>query len=169
MEGVLIGGLAGLLCAMTLRLIKARTRKEATFSNGRYVLDYGISMKAAAVSTSLFACFLLINTVHESLTESDQVTGAWTLTVITVPAFCSLLFEAFGVTISFDDHAIYTRSPWRKQRTIPWSDVQSVDFSQINQWHLIRTANQDSVRLSVMLQGSQTLLNELRERNIRFS
>jgi hypothetical protein len=75
-----------------------------------------------------------------------------------------LLAEFYRVKISFDDHAIYTRSPWRPARTIPWKEINSCNYSASNRWYAIRTANHGTIRVSDLLSGKQQFLTELKRR-----
>jgi len=83
---------------------------------------------------------------------------------------CILLFvglilplhlEAYFVTITWDDETIYTRSPWRRSRTIPLSSVRHCDFSQTLQWYRIRTEGYGIVRLHMFARGIPRLLAAL--------
>ena len=87
---------------------------------------------------------------------------------------CILLFvglilplhlEAYFMTISWDDEAIYTRSPWRCSRTIPLSSITRCDFSQSMQWYRIHAEGYGIVRLPMFARGIPQLLAALPVRN----
>lgn len=81
------------------------------------------------------------------------------LCVLLFVGFILLLhLEAYFVTITWDDKNIYTRSPWRRSRTIPLSSVTRCDFSQTLQWHRIRTEGYGIVRLHIFSRGIPQLL-----------
>lgn len=69
--------------------------------------------------------------------------------------------EAFLVSFAFDEHGLTARSPWRKTRRIAWSEVTRYDFSDWNQWHLLRTEGKGTLRLSMYLTGLGSFFEEL--------
>ena len=69
--------------------------------------------------------------------------------------------EAQLVLIDWDDKFLYTRSPWRRARTIPWSSVERCDYSESMQWYRIRTRRHGIVRVSIYLKGVPNLLSAL--------
>ncbi|MGV3658667.1 MAG: hypothetical protein ACO1TE_00735 [Prosthecobacter sp.] len=82
--------------------------------------------------------------------------------VLVVALFVALVLplhlETFGVRIAWDEQNIYTRSPWRKSRTIPISSIQSCDYSASMQWYRIRTASHGIIRVSHLMSGTPSLL-----------
>lgn len=50
-----------------------------------------------------------------------------------------MVAEAYGIAMVLDDHAITRMSPWSKERTVMWSDVESVTYSSLWAWFTIRT------------------------------
>jgi len=68
------------------------------------------------------------------------------------------LFSEFQfVRLEFDEKRIYTFSPWRKRRAIPWSAVCDDSFSKVNQWHVLKTRGYRSIRLSRLMSGLGTM------------
>ena len=78
----------------------------------------------------------------------------------------ALLLEFYLVRIEFDDYSIYTRSPWRPQRRIPWYEVMSYSFSVASQWYVFRTRSMGAIRLSVYLSGLGSFMAEAKRRQI---
>jgi hypothetical protein len=72
-----------------------------------------------------------------------------------------LHIETFGASITWDETNIYTRSPWRRPRTVPFSSVKSCDFSPAMQWYRIRTDGHGIVRLHAYMSGIPDLLRML--------
>jgi hypothetical protein len=72
-----------------------------------------------------------------------------------------LQVEFFGVSITWDDTNIYTRSPWRGRRTIPFSAVKSCDYFALCQWYRIHTEGHGIIRLHLYMSGIPDLLREL--------
>jgi hypothetical protein len=64
-----------------------------------------------------------------------------------------IFLETRFVRIEFDDNFIYTFSPWRKRRLVPWSAVVGYSYSAVNRWHILKTRGYGSIRLSALLSG----------------
>ena len=80
-----------------------------------------------------------------------------------------MVIEFFLVRIGFDENGIYCYSGWRPKRTIDWTAVESVRFSQSMQWWVLRTKDAGNIRASVFLSGLQEFLTELEKRGIKNS
>ena len=126
--------------------------------NGRTVIKYGIAMKL--FSWLSLALPLMVISFIPKVKSSDMPS------VIT--AFCmasgisaSLILEFNRVMISYDDKFIYTKSPWRKNRKIPWSDITNIEFSNAASWHVVFTKNNGKIRLHTGLNGLKTILLEI--------
>jgi hypothetical protein len=68
-----------------------------------------------------------------------------------------IFLETQFVRIEFDDNLIYTFSPWRKRRLVPWSAVVDYSYSAVNRWHILKTRGYGSIRLSALLSGLGTM------------
>jgi hypothetical protein len=68
-----------------------------------------------------------------------------------------VFLEAQFVRVEFDDEFIYTFSPWRKRRVIPWCAVAGYSYSAVNRWHILKTRGNGSVCLSELLSGLATM------------
>ncbi|HEY3898477.1 MAG TPA: hypothetical protein VGM54_07685 [Chthoniobacter sp.] len=75
--------------------------------------------------------------------------------------FLPLHVETFGASITWDETNIYTRSPWRRRRTVPFTAVKSCDFSPVLQWYRIHTDGHGIVRLHAYMTGIPGLLRML--------
>src|SRR5208282_2343556 len=110
------------------------------------------------IAMLLFGAVFLFAASRSSM---DQRLLAWV--VCGVLAICCLyvFLEVFFVRVEFDESFIYPSSPWRGGRRIPWSDIVSCHFSNLNQWHVIRTRAHGTLRVSTFLSGVGSLLEKL--------
>jgi hypothetical protein len=72
-----------------------------------------------------------------------------------------LVLEGCWVRIMYDEEGLRTRSPWRRSRCIPWTEVVLCDYADINQWYRIHTRSQGIIRVSLLLHGVAGLLRML--------
>jgi hypothetical protein len=77
-----------------------------------------------------------------------------------------IFLETQFVLIEFDDNFIYTFSPWRKRRLVPWSAVVGYSYSAVNRWHILKTRGYGSIRLSALLSGLGTMSERWKNRCI---
>jgi len=89
--------------------------------------------------------------------------------------FFSVVFLAFGwycglatnfISVVVDETGIVYRSPWRRRRTIPWSQVRGHSRSEFNQTLTIHT-EQGRVTVSDYLSGSSELGQRLWQRVLK--
>ena len=130
-------------------------RREVDVCLGRHVLKFGWKLM-------LFGCLsILISFVLFFLaTKGSNSTDVWMPGTISLVFFlCGLyiILEFLFVRIEFDDKFIYTFSPWKASRTIPWSEVTSCSYSHANHWHILRTQNSGVIRISDYLSGRVTI------------
>lgn len=135
-----------LITAVFLRQANARARKNEL----QFIVEYPMAVKLFAV-VNLIPVLYLIYRSGDAKPDAQvimwTVIGCWGLGGI------YLLFEFFGVVISFDDAHIDVRAPWRKRREIPWNDVQSIRYSKGMQWWVVDTASHGKVRLHQYMRG----------------
>jgi hypothetical protein len=134
-------------------------RKETQATAGSHSVSYPKAMRifvyagwAVIVAVVVLAAF----TAKKS--DLPSVLGILALfTALVLP----LHLETFGVKIEWDDENIYTRSPWRKPRTIPFAAIRSCDYSGTMQWYRIHTDGYGIIRMSQYLRGTPDLLRAL--------
>ena len=73
----------------------------------------------------------------------------------------ALALEAYVTRITYDELGIRTRSAWRPPRFIPFTEIESCDFSLTNRWYRIRTRHYGIIRLSIYMRGVADLLRLL--------
>jgi hypothetical protein len=152
--GAIIGGLA-------MWLLMRSVRRTARQSGSRSVLEYGPMIRGLGVVLLIVGGFLLF---AASRASADQRQLAWIVSGALAGAAVYFFIEVFFVRIEFDDTWIYATSPWRADRAIPWSDITECRYSHINRWHVIRTRDNGTLRLSVYLSGVDTFLERVARR-----
>ena len=128
---------------LAIGLLNKSAKRPAVTVDGRTEVAYGWGFKGFAVFSALVA-----------------------VAPLTIPA-AYLVLEGFFVRIRYSDEGIEARSPWRRNRFVPWRDVRRVTFSGGAQWHRIETARSGYLRVHAMKSGVDTLLRELKDRGIK--
>ena len=154
--GIIGAAVTGLLMVILRRTVLPSARQRGSHR----VLEYGLPMRVLGIAMLLFGGVFLF---AASRSSADQRLLAWV--VYGVLAVCSLyvFLEVFFVRVEFDESFIYSFSPWRGGRRIPWSDIVSCYFSSVNQWHVIRTKAHGTLRVSTFLSGVGSFLERLPE------
>jgi hypothetical protein len=142
--------------AVLLRTVSASARR----SGSRYVLEYGNPMRGLGVAMLVLGAFFLYAASRSSL---DQRGIAWAVSSVLAAGGLYIFLEVFLVRIEFDESFIYSFSPWRGGRRIPWTDILSFTFSPLNRWYVIRTRGHATLRVSTFLSGVGRFLQRLRE------
>ena len=157
--GGYLGGLIAVALVAYLVLTRApRADREA----GRRILHYDARMRLVGWGLAALLAPLLVFSVSSlSGFQANRVLLALALAALSICIPLVLLLEVYRVRVEFDETAIYTFSPWRPSRTIPWSDVISSRYSEWLRWHVIRTKSHGDVRLSDLLSGLDEFLVDL--------
>jgi hypothetical protein len=72
----------------------------------------------------------------------------------------ALVAEAYGIAIVLDDYSITRLSPWSRERTIKWADVESVTYSWFWAWFTLRTTK-GSVHVTTVISGLEKFAQDL--------
>lgn len=157
------GLIGGIIAALFLGWLANRAQKEARLRSGRRVLEYGRAVRIAGWGFLLLGLFFVYAMAQAS---EDQAVLAACVGGGMFAAGASLFVEFQLVRIEFDDDAIYTFSPWRGRRVIPWSAVIGYDYSHMNRWHILKTTRHGSIRLSILLSGLGSMAEQLKKTGI---
>ena len=146
---------------MVEQLILDWLRRHAN-RNQRYgAIYYGWPFKAVMIlGTMFFGVLVGIGLDHEV-----ELTIVGCLAVFCILCFAGVL-EALWIVIEYDDHYIYTCSPWRANRMIDWDDLVEVQYSYLAQWYVVRTKGSGNVRLTILLSGIGFFLKQLEFRGL---
>lgn len=63
-----------------------------------------------------------------------------------------MVAEAYGIAMILDNHSITRLSPWSRERTIKWSEVESVTYSWFWAWFTIRSPA-GSIHVTTVIEG----------------
>ena len=148
----------GIAAAIGVIILMSLVSQKAAIENGRTVIKYGIAMKI--FSWLSLALPLMVIAIFPKVKSSDipSVIAAF---FMASGISASLILEFNRVMISYDDKFIYTKSPWRKNRKIPWSDITSIGFSSAASWYVVLTKNNGKIRLHTGLNGLKSILSEI--------
>jgi hypothetical protein len=142
-----------------LRKLYASVRRRVAAVNGTYVLSYGAPLKCFVISLwCIFVPLGLFLVLGAPLQKQAQ---GHVVTALLFSGLMAMHLEFYYISILCDEHGIFTRSPWRPSRSISWSEIRNVTYSRMAQWYVIETESKGRVRCHVMLDGTQTLLDEL--------
>jgi uncharacterized membrane protein YfcA len=146
-----IGGVVGILLVSWLA---TRAVSAARFRNGRYIVEYRLPAKIAGWCCLAVGSFIAYSALHAS--ANQRVLAACVGGVLFFVSLYIFLETQF-VRIEFNDTFIYTFSPWRKHRLVPWSTVVDYSYSAVNRWHILKTRGHGCIRLSELLSGLGTM------------
>jgi hypothetical protein len=148
------GIIGGIVAAVLLSWLASRAVRTARVSDGRYVVEYGRAVKIAGWLGLALGAFIAY---AASQVSSDQRVTAACVGGALFVGCVGLFLEFHFVRIEFDDQFIYTFSPWRKRRIIPWSAISGYSYSAATHWHVLKTRGCGSIRLSELLSGLGTM------------
>lgn len=129
-----------------------RSRVKAT-ADGGYVLDYGSGMTWFAIISAFLLMIMLITAAFGSTKPGDASTttaiGYMSLFVILVwPLFIEGTFSWYIV----NNEGIDKHSAWSRHLFMRWDEVESIEFTAVNQWFVIK-GNKGTIRLHAYLIG----------------
>lgn len=153
----LSSGLIVVVLSWLARSAKTNARREGC----GFVVEYGRAAKGFVVFFWLPILAGTVATLWAGVIEPFAGIGFFTMLVL------PLHLEFFHVSVRYDQEGLHLRSPWRKNRTIPWSALRAIRFSSICSWHVILTEGHGRIRLSTYLSGLDELLGELERRGLR--
>ena len=130
-------------------------------------LDYSWRLKLTFIIVALVSVGLVVMSLPAAI-DGDPLAliEMGVLSIVFGAPLTSLLVEYFGVVIVADETGIRTTSPWRNPRSIPWDDLERVDYSVLLQWHRIHTRSHGIVRCSTQISNVAPLLEMIAARGI---
>jgi hypothetical protein len=154
-----IGAVAGVASVLVLRFLVRSAQKDTELESLEKTVSYPFPMRV------LVTCFWLIllgfYIAVGFLVRQPSQLAALLLVALFSSMVVPLHLEIFGVSIDWDDKNIYTKSPWRKSRTIPFDSVTGCDFSRMALWYRIYTKDSGLIRLHLYMCGIPRLLEAL--------
>ncbi len=147
---------------LVLGLLLRTVRPHARVEGGVRILEYGLAFKL--IGWGAIGIVLGCATLVFFVARADRP-AVLLLTALFALLGLPIVLEATFVRITTGDQGLTSRSPWRRTRTIPWSEVRAVDFSGAMQWWRLHTA-QGVVRASVYLSGIADLVETCKARGV---
>lgn len=158
----------GIVCAIVTAalwsLLRRRKASTAIRRGTRHVVAYGGPLKVLGWAMLALGAFFIYAAGHA---RPDDRSIAAVVSGAAMAGGAMLWLEFLWVRIEYDAGAVYTHSPWRGRRVIPWRAVTGYRYSPISGYHLLETRNLGRVRLSVLLSGLGSFFQELALRNER--
>jgi hypothetical protein len=155
--------IVGPVVSLVLYWIRRGVRSEGHSIGNATIIQYGINWKL--LMAFLWIGWLLILSAALFL-PTRQGDGKIASSMVIIFFAVVVLFsgEIFWVRVTYDGFGITTRSPYKRNRVIPWSDVKRVRFGFVQ--YVIETREQGRFGCSVYMDGITSWLAELERRNI---
>ncbi len=155
---LLVPLLSGLVAAGVVYLLSATVRRESRQHQGRHWVEYGRGSRLLAAIAFPFSAFVTYAALQSS---PDQRILALTIAALFWLGTLYLAYEFFFVHLSYDEQFIYHQSLLRGRRQIPWESVTSISYSPLTQAFTIKTADDGTVSVSPMANGSQAFVERV--------
>ena len=148
--------------AVLVFLLRSRTA-EARVQAGQAVMEHTGLMRGLAVVFLLVPCAICLL----AFVAPPKPEERW-LPVYLIAGFLCLAIpialEAYRRKLRVESDALVSESPWTGVRRIPWSEIARISYSASMSWYVIEDRGGNSVRVSAMMSGLQTLARALSER-----
>ncbi len=156
--------LAPMITAVVFTILSIFVSPKAVPTRDGCVARYGAAVRGlATISAATLLAFPFLFWFDPPRTPRAAINAA-AVAVIYTSAISFLVLEAYLVQVELRKDCIVARSPWRRRRIVPLSDVLSVEFSKWMEWHMIKTRHHGVVRLAKYLSGTPNFLKELRSK-----
>jgi hypothetical protein len=150
--------LVPLISLSVLSYLLSTVAKQAKRTRSGFVVEYGLPFKILGILSGLLTLFFCIT--YLAVKPEDKV-AVLCLVILFAIISIPLLLLVFRTRIYVEGGVMIVQSPWRRTRRIPFSDVESIEFSKARQRHEIRTKEHGKVSLHVYLSGIPDLLAAL--------
>jgi hypothetical protein len=158
--GGIIAPLIGVLIVpLVLQYLSRSAQSESIAQAGTRFVGYPKALRIFVIGGWVFAAGLAV--LLWFIRVGQSIWASVFLIFFLGAIFLPLHLEIFRAFITWDDANIYTYSPWRRRRTVPFSAVKSCDFSISMQWYRIYTEGQGIIRLHALMRGVPELLRSL--------
>ena len=158
MSNYLTTAIVPVISLAILSWLASAVRKNAKHSATGFVVQYGLPCKIIAIISGVItAFFVLTYFVVESNDRPAVLVLNLLFGLITVP----LTLMVFRTRIEVEPDCMIVRSPWRRTRKIPFTDIESVEFSKRKRRHEIRTGHNGNLYLHALLSGVPDLIEEV--------
>lgn len=147
---VIASAIAGAVVTFLISLIVALVNKDMWKATRGTVLFYDSFFWLITIFLAVVFTTLTYFTWRDYGFSAPFLMGIFFILAL----MCLVIFlEAAFFRIAYDDYHIFTRSPWRPFRRIPWHSLTGYSWSEINEWHVLETRSQGKIRVSTFLVG----------------
>jgi len=161
LDPTIISSLVAIMFAfLVIVAVVSRVRPQ----NGMKWLEYGLIMKIFPFIKMSIVFGLLVVLFG---VEEDQIEAVVFLIVLFSIFSIALGIEVFNFKIGFNDREIICKSGWRNDRTIPWSKVKRLHYSEGMKSWIIATDGKGDIKVHGLLSGLDEIFIELESRGVR--
>jgi hypothetical protein len=130
---------------------------QAVPTDGKWVLRYALPLKGLMTAGGVLFFAIGVGGVTGVLGGANESRTEQLLFSAPLLAFGIYLpLEFHLVSITVDSHGLTHRSPWRRRRVVPWTEVTGCHRSFLNEWIVIET-RRGPIRMSEFLVGALEL------------
>ncbi len=151
---LLIGLAAAAAVWLIFKFITLRANRPAS---NKGIIRYGNEMRVVVIFCGLMVTFISYAAWHAA---ADQRHIAYPLAIAFIVSTVMLAIEIFFIRFVIDGGQVTHFSPWRRTRVIRWDNIIDYKWSGLFLWHVFRTRDQGSIRLSPYLAGVNTFLRK---------
>jgi hypothetical protein len=164
-----LGAILGVLVAIGfVGVLLQRGRASAPYSieGPRVMLRHSpllrwFSILAVFGGNSAMAMILLLTPPKDPNIALAMTAGIAVLSVCGL----ALLWESFQWMLSFTPERLECRSPWGKRIDAAWSEVDSVTYSSVQSWHVVRFKSGATFRVPAIVPGVGMFLEMVKQQN----
>ena len=159
---VILIAVTGILTYFTT--VARRTRPTIDAATGARTFGYVRAFKALAMVGLILPLFMGIAALQIYRSgQSDYLIFVGIFLIFT--AICAyLLLELFVARLIVSDERITSVSPWRRERTFRWDEIESIRYSKLSQAYVIIGPGKKKIYASEYLNGWANLTVEFRQR-----
>jgi hypothetical protein len=151
-----VGTVALLSAAMAL----ARRPAQIHRPTGAAVLVYNWMFRGLALLGVGLVVSLTVATLLEPRVRVGETLVFASIFLLLTLAF---LLETFQVRVVMTSEGVLSWSPWRRRRSLTWSDVTETRYSEICRWFVLVGRDGTKIRVSVYLVGIREFIDAVRE------
>ena len=145
-----LGGALGVVLTALIIAALGRSRERATpDADSRLSHPPGL-LWIGVLCFALFAGLAIVSNLF-----ANSTTTWWTTLVFVALALLGalLIVEYWRVDHAMDDSGLHYRGLFVPRFTLPWQEIQSVRYSTLARWFVLRSSRGKTARISILLRG----------------
>lgn len=161
-NALIVIAVAGLL--QYLAMAGLRSKATIDSATGEYIFSYVRGLKVLALISLVLPVLWGSLSLYFYRTEKANYL-VWLITGLIFAGMSGYaLLESFVARLVVSDELITSVSPWRRERTLRWDEIESIQYSKVSQSFVIRGPDQQKIYAPEYLSGMVTLCAEFRKR-----